>query len=612
MKNRVPTIFTLVLLGVVAFASVYGWAFVQLYRVPHSYEAASLWIYENIPAGSKLLGPHWDDRLPVDLPGHNPHQYEYECRECDLPFYEPDNLATLDTLIRRIANGDYIIFPTPRIQGSVPRIPEEYPRTTALLQLLWNGQIGYQIEHVVKAEPRAFGITFNDDLADESFSVYDHPKVTILKNVGRLSPQEIRSKVLNAEAYGPLPSLNQILLTNSLIDIERYGPPQSSMFNKLLSTLLIVVLLAVLGAQLYPRKNYPKNDGGVALSLLFSPLLFGAGLGTIAWVLPLNLHDSAVRTLYVLAILFGLFILLRRISTAVGHGTRLGRLCSSPPIYFGTLAVFVLSGVVAGYGGTLVSRAQDNIIGDLSALFAVVRRASSGTIGVEFGSNEGTFPLVPFLLPLVWPLKVGGVAVPHTFTIVQALCAGTVGALLFRVISSLVFPATKLWMVGKGAFSLILSVVLVQGSIFYVLPRYSNIRRAELQRTDTEVEELRSWATQKITGSPVLIEGAEEASSQLVGQLGLPSFVFRPFGPRTLRQSIKTTLYETSEVEEAYKIASENHIQLIIIGQLERTKFSKESLEKFSHRPDLFAKVYGGKEITIFAPATSPVFTSSF
>lgn len=611
MKIRTPTILALVLLGIVAFASVYGWAFVQLYRVPHSYEAASLWIYENIPAGSKLLGPHWDDRLPVDLPGHNPHQYEYECRECELPFYEPDNLATLDTLIRRIASGDYIIFPTPRIQGSIPRIPNEYPRTTALLQLLWNGQLGYQIEHVVKAEPEAFGIPFNDDLADESFSVYDHPKVTILKNEGRLSPQEIRSKVLNAEAFGPLPSLNQILRTNSSGDIARYGPSKSTIISQALSTILLVVLTAVLGARLLPKKKYLENDGGVGISLLITPFLFGCGLALAAWFLPLNLQDSSVRKVYGLAIIFLLYLTIKGIADAVKKGMNPNPLYLSAQNYFGTLLVFIISGMAAGFVYVFVGREQSEAVGDLSALLALVRRASSGTVGFEFGGGEGHFPVVPFLLPFLWPLKACGVEVANTLPIVYSLCAATLGALFFGITHSSRFATSRLGAVGRGLFSLTLSLVIVQGVVTYLLPQLIK-NPVKWQRANSEVEEIKSWAAPRIIGSPIFIEGATPSGSQLVTQLGLPSFVFRPFGPTGLHQSIKTVLYETMNVEEAYRIATENKIQLIIVGTSERDQYPRESLEKFSLRPDLFAKVYGGREVTIFAPATSPVFTASF
>jgi len=57
------------LLFVLGFSLVYAVAWIQLYLQPHPYRVASEWIFENIPQGSVLLGPHWDDRLPLSIPG---------------------------------------------------------------------------------------------------------------------------------------------------------------------------------------------------------------------------------------------------------------------------------------------------------------------------------------------------------------------------------------------------------------------------------------------------------------------------------------------------------------------------------------------------------------
>jgi len=36
-----------------------------------------------------------------------------------------------------------------------------------------------------------FGITINDDLSEETFQVYDHPKVLIFKNVDNISEKDL-------------------------------------------------------------------------------------------------------------------------------------------------------------------------------------------------------------------------------------------------------------------------------------------------------------------------------------------------------------------------------------------------------------------------------------
>ena len=134
LRQSIPLLVLFVVLGYSVFYAV---AFVQIYRHPHSYEAASQWIFDNVPPGSKILGPHWDDRLPLTLPDLDAHRFDFESPTSELGLYEPDTPRNLTILFERIAAGDYIVFPTPRLQGSVPRIPEEYPHTTAFFQLLW-------------------------------------------------------------------------------------------------------------------------------------------------------------------------------------------------------------------------------------------------------------------------------------------------------------------------------------------------------------------------------------------------------------------------------------------------------------------------------------------
>jgi hypothetical protein len=183
-------------LFVLGYALVYALSWIQLYLQPHPYRVASEWIFNNIPQGSVLVGPHWDDRLPISIPGKDPNRtYVMDGRDGEIPFYERDTKDKMSLVLRRRAKADYIIFPTARISDSIPRIPEEYPYTTSLIQLLWAEKLGFTLEKTFKDRPSFLeisfnddpflAITFNDDLADESFSVYDHPKVVIFKNTER-------------------------------------------------------------------------------------------------------------------------------------------------------------------------------------------------------------------------------------------------------------------------------------------------------------------------------------------------------------------------------------------------------------------------------------------
>lgn len=190
-------------------------AFVQIYRVSHVYVQASHWIYEHIPPGAHIVSPHWDDRLPLHLPGTDPAIYPHHGTASELPIYEHDSPHQRKLLSERIASADYVIFPTQRIPGSVSRALGSLFEATRLLQLLFNEELGFELIASFKVTPALGPLQFRDDLADESFTVYDHPKVWVFRNTQRLSPIEIERRVVAAQHREDLPSRIEMLLRSS-------------------------------------------------------------------------------------------------------------------------------------------------------------------------------------------------------------------------------------------------------------------------------------------------------------------------------------------------------------------------------------------------------------
>ena len=186
---------------VVAVATI-GWssAFVGIYRQEHPWLQASRWIYSNIPEGSKLLTEHWDDALPLrmdEIPGRPPLR---EYRRIELPLYDPDTSAKLDTLVDELGSADYLILASNRLSAPISRLRERYPMTSNYYRLLESGELGYTPAAEFVAYPRLLGLTIPDDHADESFTVYDHPRAIIYRNTERLSPALLRARL---ERYLP-------------------------------------------------------------------------------------------------------------------------------------------------------------------------------------------------------------------------------------------------------------------------------------------------------------------------------------------------------------------------------------------------------------------------
>ncbi len=157
----------------------------SIYLKEHTRITASKWIYQNIPEGSSILNEAWDDGLPLNLPQGNNTIYIND----QIPIYDPDTLAKWQKISQQLKKADYYILSSQRAWGSIPTAPHQYPQTSEFYEKLFNGELGYAVIKEFTSFPslKYIGIPFevDDTKADESFSVYDHPKVIILKNMNK-------------------------------------------------------------------------------------------------------------------------------------------------------------------------------------------------------------------------------------------------------------------------------------------------------------------------------------------------------------------------------------------------------------------------------------------
>lgn len=169
-------------------------AFTSLYTRPHTVVSASEWFFRHVPAGSKVLTQDWDEGFPMPLPGYSAGSYEI------VPFgyYErPDTTAKIRRLAKELASADYIAFQTKRLYGAVTRAPDRFPLTNNYFYRLFAGDLGYTLIHEVASRPSLFGYEVPTELADESLSVYDHPKVLVFRNDGRLDENDLFERIVN-------------------------------------------------------------------------------------------------------------------------------------------------------------------------------------------------------------------------------------------------------------------------------------------------------------------------------------------------------------------------------------------------------------------------------
>ena len=182
-------------------------SFLSLYTRPHSRVTASEWIYQQIPAGAVLTCEEWDDALPLPLPG-----FTKNYQILSLALYAPETMIKWQKITRQLAQADYIILSSNRLWESIPRLPQRYPVTTLYYQLLFDGSLGFKKVAQFSSPPclRVRQSTlwcWPEDKAEESFTVYDHPKVIIFKktdfNEKMLLPLLDQSLIQKASSLNP-------------------------------------------------------------------------------------------------------------------------------------------------------------------------------------------------------------------------------------------------------------------------------------------------------------------------------------------------------------------------------------------------------------------------
>jgi hypothetical protein len=204
------------LVVVLGGTALYAVAYLDVYRQPHPWIQATAWLCENLPQPSRIMGEHWDDPLPL-LQGAGDLRCYRQHEVTQFKAYDPDDTAKLNDLLDALQTNDYIILSTNRLYNTIPRLPQRYPMTSRYYELLMGERLGFELVYYAAVYPQVFGLSLVDDTfadpklpqprllaereaqrrsinlgrADESFTVYDHPKPLVFKKTRQLSREEL-------------------------------------------------------------------------------------------------------------------------------------------------------------------------------------------------------------------------------------------------------------------------------------------------------------------------------------------------------------------------------------------------------------------------------------
>ncbi|MBI3743503.1 MAG: hypothetical protein HY261_04370, partial [Chloroflexi bacterium] len=208
--------------AIVILASLlYAIAYVRIYAKPHTATTAAEWVHEHIPTGATIAQTHWEEGLR-NLAGYH---------LTELPLYDDDNSTKRDVLINRLVDAKLVIFYSNRLYGVAPRLPDRYPMSVAVIDKLFEDDLGYTLVHWESSYPNVLGVSLADDtfsragvpkpkeidgykqtrvslnlgFADESFTVYDHPLVLIFQKTFDGTDAQYRAFLDQAIPQPPIP-----------------------------------------------------------------------------------------------------------------------------------------------------------------------------------------------------------------------------------------------------------------------------------------------------------------------------------------------------------------------------------------------------------------------
>lgn len=294
-RRHLPKIAALV--GCLVAVGTLGWAlaFTSIYTRPVSRLTASRWMYANLLPGTAITWEEWDDPLPLNIDGRSAGDVVNQIKTGP---YGEDTPEKRIMLYGWLVQTDYILLSSNRLYESIPRLPLRYPMTTRYYQALFSGELGFDLVKTFTSRPNLLGLEIVDDYADETFTVYDHPKVLLFKKNANFSLVKLHAlfggydleRVVRMMPKDVSRAPDALMLAPDTWAAQQTAGTWKEIFkpNSLATSmptpiwLALVYLLGLIGFPYVFLACRSLRDGGYSLSKLMGVLL----LGFLAWLLP--------------------------------------------------------------------------------------------------------------------------------------------------------------------------------------------------------------------------------------------------------------------------------------------------------------------------------------
>ncbi|NWJ94505.1 MAG: tetratricopeptide repeat protein [Chloroflexi bacterium] len=188
------------------WTTVWAISFSQIYSQEQPMTQASRWMYQNMPVGASYTTEMWDEGMPRLMDSVNFGSKNW--RNIPLDIYgDASNYSKVQYFISQFKEADYIIISSNRLYATMPKLPWRYPVQIRYYELLFSEKLGYKQVATFTDYPTIplLDIPINDDKADESFTVYDHPKVMIFKKTQQFTDEQYNGLFANSVKAPQIP-----------------------------------------------------------------------------------------------------------------------------------------------------------------------------------------------------------------------------------------------------------------------------------------------------------------------------------------------------------------------------------------------------------------------
>lgn len=177
LKGQIARLVSLLLTTlVIVFSTVWGLMFFSIYKNPDVRINSTEWINQNITQNSNILTEE-GNTLEVPLTsGYNKKVFN---------FYNLDQPREKDNLSQLLITTDYFIIQSRRVFVNHQRLSKDFPEVSNFYNKLFSGELGFEkVKEFTSFPALSIGplkVEIDDELAEETWSVFDHPVLRIYK-----------------------------------------------------------------------------------------------------------------------------------------------------------------------------------------------------------------------------------------------------------------------------------------------------------------------------------------------------------------------------------------------------------------------------------------------